>query len=321
MTAKLIRVINLLGSALVTDTNLATDTTTEWNTGSITAGDIRKVTTTANGASVATYKIYEALTSHTSKDPTAEMDPDNALYVSPGVGTNWKETGSVAEWAWASNVYQDQSTKNGSWYIEVTPGQRVDSIYFGNLDASSLTVVVESATYGTLYNSGTVDLTLPRGLGSWLRWFTEPFANKKDYTIFGIPTATDAVITITIDKGSNDASAGAILLGQALDIGEVLYGAGFGADSYTRAEYLPSSGRTLVTPRNYSRTSDVNIAVESSRFQALQQQLLDRLNQVSVFVAQPSEPATAVMGILERYRTVIPGPRKNIINLRVKAVT
>lgn len=317
---KVIRVLELLGSNKVTATNLATDSNTEWNTGSITAGDIRKVTTTANGASEASYRVYEALTSHTTKDPTVEMDPDNALYVSPGVGTNWKEIGSVAEWAWASNVYQDQSTRNANFYVTVTPAQRIDAIFLGNLVAKEFNVTITSATYGTLHNVD-YDVSLPRGLGSWLRWFTEPFANLKDYAIYNLPTAVDAVITITIDNGSSDASAGAILMGQALTVGTAIQGAGFGLDDYSRATFLPSSGRTLITAKNYSRVADIDVLIDKPKFQTLQQEITGLRNVVSVWTGVESDGGTSIMGILERYRTVLEGPEKAIMNLRIKGVT
>lgn len=315
MTFKVIRKLNVLADvSVITDHNLGTDATTEWTTSAVTTGDLRKVTTTANGASVATYAIYEALQGHSNQDPTLDVST-----VSPGVGTYWKEVGAVNEYAWANNVAQDKSVKAGSFYIECTPGIRVDSVALVNAVGTSFNITAVSATYGEVFNED-YNLIQPRGLGSYWAYCYEPIVTIKNIAEVAIPAYSDNVITVTLTASSGNAEAGAIIFGQSLDIGIAINGTSFSFEDFSKVNYVPELARTIITERDYREEAGIDVMIERARFPYLKQELIALRNVVSYWLPNPSDQGTGIMGILEDYTIPLRSAEYLLANLQLKGV-
>jgi hypothetical protein len=292
-----IRPIDFIANqGLVTSTDLDADGTTEWAGGSDTssAGDTRKVTTDANGASQVTYKIYRLLSGGTAtQDPTADVGS-----VSPGKGEHWIEVGSVNEWAWANDVIADVSTKSsGDFYLELTPAQVVNAIALTNVTGNSVNITITSAAEGEVYNRD-FDLTSYVGIDDWYEFLFEPLVRYEKVVVFDLPPYVDAVIEITISASGSDTSVGLVVVGQQLRIGETLYGSQLGIDNYSSIDFIPEVNRTVLTERTYSDYGRIQVQIEDYRLEAMRLQMIALLNTTTVWAGDKDDNGTAVFGIM-----------------------
>lgn len=313
---RVIRAIDFLANTgFITDTDLGTDATAEYDDATAySAGDQRKVTGTAGGAATATYKIYEALQATTGDDPTEDVGT-----VSPGVGTYWKEVGSVNEWAFANSVIQDQTSKSSSFYIKIDAGQRIPAIAFFNLEAAQINITVNSTANGEVHNQD-YSLLQDRSGGSWYNWFFEPIVQMGNFVVMDIPAYTDATVTITISNGSSDAKVGAIIAGKAFTVGESQFDSAYDFINYTRAEYIPELGRTIITEKDFSEDGDIDVVILKARFQYVKQELYKLRGVVSAWIPDENDQGTPIMGYLKSMKTILNGPVAIQANLDIEGV-
>lgn len=280
--------------SLVTLKTLDADATAEYSSATAySIGDVRKVTGTGGGAAIATYKIYECIQAGTGNDPTTDVGT-----VSPGIGSYWKETGSVNDWAWSNGVLSDVSTKTaGNAYWKFETEQVVNAIALANITGNSVNITMTSTAEGEVYNED-IDLTSYVGIDSWYEWLFEPLVKFKKAIVFDLPPYADAVIEITIEGGGSDTSVGLIVLGQQFEIGDPLYGTQFGVDNYSTIDFVPALNRTVQTERTYSEYGRVQIQVEDYRLEFMRQEMLNMLNKTTVWIGDKTDNGTAVIGIM-----------------------
>ena len=301
---------------LVTSTNLGTDSTVEWTSVAVSIGDLRKVTTTSNGASSATYKIYEALTAIGLTDPTTDVGT-----VSPGIGTDWKEVGSVNEWAWANNVLADQATGSGlTIEIELTPAQVINGIGFANVDCELINVEIVDPTDGTVFDED-YDMTSYVGIDSFYDWLFEPIVRSRKLAIFNIPPYPSAVVTITLSVSSGSPSVGAIIAGRQFIVGDSLYGTRFSFDDYSKIEYIPDLGRTIVSERDYSDEVRAQVYVEDARLESVRDYIASLRNVTTVWMADTNDTGTIVFGLLREMVVVLREHNGTFLDLEVGGST
>lgn len=314
---KIIRKINPFDDlSIITSDNLGTDATTEWTSAAVVTGAQRKVTTTGNGAATATYKIYEALQGHSNQDPTVDVGT-----VSLGVGTYWKEVGSVNEVACFNDVVQDQTVNASSIQIEITAGERVDSVAFFNLQAATLNINVSSPTYGSDLYDEDFELTVDRGVTGWYEWFYEPTSFIKNYAVVDLPSYTDAVVTITLSVTSGNASVGVIVFGKSLDAGKVERGSSIELVNYSRGTYVPDLGRTFYESRDYAEDGNIILLIQKTRFQAIKQAMSDLRESPTAVILDESEPGSIIFGFPKDLDFLLGGANYYRANFKIGGMT
>jgi len=129
--------------AMVTYNNVTEADATEWTAGTRVIGDLRMVTTTANGASVATHYIYRANT-------TAGADP--TLVANQGTGNGWDIVGATNAWKLFDDEYQTQTVFADTIEIAILPGTVVTSVALLNVEAGTATIEQSTTGYTETIN-------------------------------------------------------------------------------------------------------------------------------------------------------------------------
>lgn len=284
---KVIRPITVDSSKL-TASDLV-DATTEWTAGAaFTAGQTCKVTTTANGAASATNKIYTAQGATTGDDPTTDD------------GTNWEETSSTNVYKMWDNVPQDRSSKAETITVTVTPGSVVNAVAFINTDATSVDVSISSAMGGGVVYSASISLIDETMIGDWYEFFFEPVRKYGDYAVFGLPTFTDAVITLTFNQPGGTVYVGACVLGQFAELGAMENGSQFGLIDYSTTT-IDAAGRFTINPGNYSKRWSATIMCETRLWSGVQGVFHDLRNTPVVWVGDEDVPGSVVYGFYREF--------------------
>lgn len=306
----------LANQGWITSNNITTDATTKWDGTAVSAGDQRKVIDSTGSPNEITYMIYESITGTGGTDPTVDVKSGDT----PGIGTDWKEVGTVNDLAWASDVAQDQAVNATTIELSIDPDLRINAAGFFNLDAAELDFVSTSVTYGEVYNQNH-DLVQPRGLGSYWDYCYEPVVRMKNYGIFDIPAYSDAAVDITLTVPSGNASVGAIILGQSLDVGKTLYSSSFGFTDYSKANYVPELNRIVRTERDYTENGSWLVLIERGKFQYMKQELLKLRNTVSAWSADSSDHGALIMGFLDDIEIVVSGTTHILARVKIQGVT
>lgn len=302
----------IANQAWLTDDNLGTDATAEYSDATTyAAGAQAKVTGTGGGAATATYKIYESLqAANTDNDPTVD-----AGTVSPGFGTWWKEVGSVNEWALFNDVAQDQSTKSGGFYVELTPGSIINAVSVFNVDALSFNITMTDPTEGEVFNT-TYTLTENVGVDSWYEFFFEPIIRLNTYSVYDLPPYEEAATKITFN-GTGDVSVGALVAGQSMTVGRSLKGGGISLIDYSEAEYIPTLGRTIIDKRDYAESMDFDVLMPKTRFNYVRQELISSRGKVQAWTAGDAD----IFGYMKDLTILLSADLDYMINIEIEGVT
>lgn len=292
--------MKMLQGLTVTDTILTSSTVAEtdeaeWNSASVpyALGDVVMVTTTANGASEATHKIYTSTAGTNNEDPTLRT-----TYVS---GTDtvfwWTEDGSTNRYKMFNDVVQDVTTKSGGFAVELTSSSAfVTGVAFHNVTAATIELEVVSGV-DTLYSQTFVMTEPPSESGFWW-WLFDPIERKTDLYVDNLPTILGTDITADF-TGSGDVSCGIMSLGYSVFIGDSIYGHNYGVVDYSVTSENATTGRVTITRGANRRVVDAPVVVMNSRFGATTRILNESLSTPRSWQLSPDYPL--VYGYYKRY--------------------
>lgn len=111
-------------------------------------------------------------------------------------------------------TYGSQTTAPEEIVVVLATGQIINSMFFGNVDAASVTV----AQSGTGY-SKTLALASHLTLG-WYAWFTETPIRGYDSAITDIPPSAASTLTVTIASPGSTAACGILAVGKSVTLGK-----------------------------------------------------------------------------------------------------
>jgi hypothetical protein len=307
LTRPVVMVDSLLVSSNVTETDQ-----TEWVNGTRVIGDLRMVTTTANGASVATHKIYKANTT-TGADPTLVA---NQGLDSDGAGNGWNIISATNRWKLFSNVLQEQTVFADLIDVSITPGQSVNSITLMNLDAASVDIEMTDPVDGVVY-SNTVNLTSYSGISDWYAQFYEPIIRETYVVDNELPAFPACTLNIDINNSGADSKCGELVTGQLWGLGDSQYGASFGIIDYSQ-KVTAADGAVTITPGPHKTIADVQVNVETARFSEIMTVLTGFKSTPAVFYIDSLPP---IFGYYRSFNVTISGPVRSDTLLSIEGLT
>jgi hypothetical protein len=171
----------------------------------------------------------------------------------------WLDLGPTNRWKMFDLLRNTQTTVASPITVELTPGERIDSIAFVGLDADSVTVTVVNDAV-EVYSS-TTDL-IDRTTLTWSGYFFGEFDITSGFLLTDIPRFSGNVVTINIVRDGGNVSCGGVVIGTNVYLGEVQYEAESDALNFSRIERdefgnsqllprrsIPKSNQTLFTDK------------------------------------------------------------------------
>jgi hypothetical protein len=202
------------------------------------------------------HKVYESL---------AASNTGNALTDA----TKWLHTGTTNKWAMFDFDRSIGTSQASPLVVSFTPGERIDSIAILGVVGTSVQVDMEVSA--SVVYTRTASMTGRETL-SWSDYFFGNFDQNPSLLLTDLPPFANATVTVTITGSS--VSCGACVVGRAINIGEVQYGAtndalnfsrierdDFGNGTLNRRKIVPKTNQTLFFEK--SMTNKV-IAVRKS---------------------------------------------------------
>ena len=220
--------------------------------------------------STVTHRIYEsAIASNLNNDPTLIENRS-------GTTIEWLDIGPTNKWAMFDSVNNTQSSATSPITVVITPGV-INSLYLGNLDATSIQISIKDAPAGTVvYDSGIIylDNSAPP---DYYEYFFDPIKDLKNYLITNLAPYSTAEITVTISKNVTNAKCGILTVGTLNSLGRTVLGAVAKPKTYSYIN-TDSFGNTTIVRRKATTdmTASCVVDVESaSATLAIVQSVLD----------------------------------------------
>ncbi len=297
----------------ITDAMLTSSTAAEpgagetlWNVGTAyTVGQTCYLTTT--------HRRYECLVAHTGASPDVNLT---------GATPKWLELGPTNRWA-CFDLYRNTATVQASpLTVVLTPAVRVGAIAIMGLVGDSVTVSMTVSAV-TVYSRTTNIIS--RNTLTWLGYFFGTFGNTPSVILFDLPPYSNGVITITITRASGSVSCGAIVLGNAVDLGRAEYQASRDSLNFSSVTRDTFGNATLVPRRTVPRTAQ-SLITEKAKVNTLLD-LVVSLNAVpAVWSALDDRTesdyfeALLILGIYKEFSINVAYPDYAKVNLQLEEI-
>lgn len=300
-----------LGSAIVSASNIteldAVVDPAAWNAATNYAtGTLASRTTT-------THMIYKRLTPG-GVDATL---PENDT-------TKWKPMYPVNKWRPFDARVGSVTTKSGGGAQQITytllPGVAINSLFFTELNASTVQVVFKSTPGGTIVYNETVNLDETELL-DWYMYFFEPFSRRTTALFEDIPPFPGGELLITI-SGTTSVGVGSIIPGTMYTIGSVGYGVTAGIRTYSRPAEDAEAGTTALEIRTSAKLMNARFKLNETQVNFVHRLLEGLLDVPAVWIGDNGaglEPLQ-IYGYYRDFKLELPTPKYSYYSLEVEGL-
>lgn len=225
----------------------------------------------------------------------------------------------------------------GTWIESLPDGSTVQSSFAGDgvsgalIWGAQIEVGVEPTSYlPTVAGAVTSDqyvvydetysLLSDSGITSWYDYFTEEIVYEQDLILLDLPKNSDMAVRVRITSAAGDVSVGSMVLGQQLDIGNVVYGARTGIQDYSRKE-ADEFGNYNVVQRNFAKRAAFKLVLDNSRIDAVQRVLAQYRATPVVWIGADSYSSTWLFGFYKDFAVEITMIEKSYLTLEIEGLT
>lgn len=266
------------------------------------------VTGTAGGAATATYKVYKSVQgANTGNDPTTDD------------GTWWTDEGTLNQLRMFNDIIQEQSTQVSPVTVRITPGSLFTAVGLVNVDAAEVQIKVIDPTEGDVFDE-TISLVSDSGIADWYAYFYESIVRKDNYVNLDLPNYSSADLEITL-TGTGNISLGALVVGQAITLGDTQYGLGLGLIDYSTKTVDSETGFVTITQGSYQDTMDAEIVMNTTYVSQAKKVLTDLRASPALYVADADKDGTILFGYFREFDLLFTGPVKSTALLQIESLT
>lgn len=184
--------------------------------------------------------------------------------------SDWIKIGATNLWRAFDQAVGSISTGTGTITYTLTPG-RLDALAVLDVTAKQVRVVMTVA--GTeVYNEVQVTASGGHAIDNWYDWFFAPIGIRKRLLFDDLPSYRNGVVTVTIEGAASGSavSVGTLLIGRMFDIGTTLTEPELSITDLSKKDRDQFGVITFVS-RAYYRTRSYQVAIESSRTDAIEE--------------------------------------------------
>jgi hypothetical protein len=266
----------------------------------------------ANGdevVKVSTHRRYRS-----AKDGNID-DPELGVTLSP---PTWVDIGPTNKWAMFDKKPSIQSVNGDEIKITIRPGQFTQSISGFNLSGvNTVNVKVIDDADGETYNED-IEMNDSSRVVGLLSYFTSPIVYKSDFTLTNLPAYRTSNIELTM-SGSN-IRAGAILVGDYIQIGRELAGTSYNSNPIT-IRTPDGFGGFDITRRGVSDTISFKVGYQKPEFEFIRNTLKSIDGLYCVFIGEGDVGAgLTTYGLLDPFNAPIETPTANELTFDVIGV-
>ena len=272
-----------------------------------------------SGSSCNTGGIVTDLANHDLYESLIDSNTGHALSDT----TKWKYIGKTNRFRLFDYTRNNRTSAPLSFTVVFAPGQRIDSIALAGLIANDYTISVSSTSGGGVVYSASGSLTYRR-TRTWYDYFFGEFRTRPSLAVFNVPPYSDNVITVTLDSDSGQAAAGALIVGNFVELGMTQYNAVSDVLNFSTVERDEDGNAILTQRRNipktrqtvFSKKTDVDRIIEARA-------ALNAVPAIWYGLDDPSDgyfEAVSILGFYRDFQINITYPENAILSIELEEV-
>lgn len=189
---------------------------------------------------LSTHSLYRSLVDGNTGNPLTDTD-------------SWFFIGKTNRWKMLDYARNLKTTVPSSMTIVLTPGKRINSVGIKGIEANSYSLTATSVVGGgEVYNkSGSLNTRLTT---TWSDYFFGEFTTQPSLNFFDLPLFSDIVITLTLSSTSGNVSAGALVVGAYVYLGETQISAASDILNFSTVDRDIDGNAILVPRRNVPKS-------------------------------------------------------------------
>lgn len=272
--------------------------------------------------SIASHTVYRSLTDdNAGNDPDLEQAALSDPLIDDPDPIRWQIIGATNRWRMFDQKPSVHATAADQIEVVLEPRQIVGGLAGFGIDANSVTIVVNSASEGEVFNR-TIAMQDESPVIDWSSYFFTPITQLTEFVITDIPPYGDAQITVTLDRLGATVGCGQIVVGELRTIGITQVGStGFTGFDFSFVEQDPFGNLTTVK-RAATRVSDFDVFLDSYTNLGFDRLMRDlRGGNPAVWVGDRDARKAAVnYGFYQDYRLVYASRDYSIMTIKVQGI-
>lgn len=262
-----------------------------------------------------THRRYVALASNAGAKPS-----ENCTGVSP----KWSDEAVCNDWAPFDNAINTSAIASNATIDITLDSSRCDAVaVFGLLNASSVSLEMRDGP-GSIVYSENIEL-LNTEITNWYEYFFSEFSYGHDF-VRSLPMYGQSSLRIIINGvGELLPSVGTIVIGQAHEIGNVVYDSEYGFVDWSTDEE-DKWGQADLEPGNVAKTADVDVEIDTADFDRVVRLVESVRGRLAVYdcnnIGQRNRiyERAIILGRVRSFKPPIQGPVVTTFTLEIRGV-
>jgi len=239
-------------------------------------------------------KIYEALTDNGDRpDVGAVADPPT-----------WLDRGYINPLRMYDSKLDSKTTSDVPLHIEVTTGELTNAVALLNITANTVRVTAESASDGSVYDSGEVSTLDNSNVLSWYDYFFQPYERSEEVVFTDLPAYDDMTISIDVENNGDAVEVGELVVGQIYRVGDAQYGTSVGIVDYSRKE-TDDFGNYVIIKRRFTKRAEYDVKIFPSAVSSVQRTLAKYRVTPVIWIGDEKMKETIVYGYYRSFNIVL----------------
>lgn len=237
-------------------------------------------------------------TAHVAYESLVAANVGNALTDA----TKWLKLGATNQRALLDSYNNTQTTSADEILMVVSPRAISQGLYLGNMLADEVRISVVDQVQG-LVCSETKSLIVSSSGSSFFNWCFKRIKRQTYFVTKKLPPYANPLITISIRKIGGIAKCGMCAVGPLDEFGPSLMGLSTEGKDYSSTTFnMDGTSSTILRP--YAKRMSVDVSVENTEIDFVQERLFDYRQKPVVWIGGPYG-STAVFGRYGSFKNVI----------------
>lgn len=230
--------------------------------------------------------------------------------------TYWNPKGYTNRYKMLDEFNNTQTTNPDSILLTLAPGQVVQGVYCGNLEATEVVITMTDPIEGVVFTA-TESLVVADSGSSFFRWFFNALRRKTYFVSVQMPVYYSATVTIEIKNPGGVAKCGMCVVGRLLDVGLSQVGLGTDIKDYSSTTFN-FDGTSKSVLRGYSKRMNIDVDLDNQLIDSVQENLARLRGTSVVWVGATMYGSAILFGKYSSFKNIIKGLTYSQMSLQIE---
>lgn len=231
----------------------------------------------------------------------------------------WLDLGVINPLRMTDGKVGSATVAPGVLNISVASETLIDGVALLGITATTVRVQVRGPS-GALYDSGEQSLRDSSMITGWYDFFFSRRGLRRDFVVTDLPPYRGGTLSITLHNADGDVRVGELVVGRVRRIGDLLFGAKFGIDDWSKKE-RNEFGAFDVIERGFSKRGDYSVSILTSQLAFINSLLAGLRATPVVYIGSEQFEASVIYGYFRRFELDHQGPVHSLCRIEIEGLT